>query len=55
MTDERWRELSFSRSPAFLTPEEIAEGWHFCPDWDYALISEHCPEKDSCLCKVKNV
>lgn len=37
-----------------LTAAEIQEGWHFCSDWDYALVGpgpfepgmyEHCSHR----------
>lgn len=38
---------------ALLTPEEVAAGWHFCPDWDEALVGP--PLKlmmDACTCAL---
>lgn len=35
---------------AKLTQAEIAEGWHFCSDWDFMLIGPGFPELESCLC-----
>lgn len=38
-----------------LTPEEIAEGWHFCPEWDGTLIGP--PLKlmmQACICTLPN-
>ena len=29
---------------------EVAEGWHFCPDWDEMLVGPGMPELESCLC-----
>lgn len=23
---------------------------HYCPDWDYMAIDEHCPEISGCTC-----
>lgn len=37
MTPERWQELMDDQASR-LTPEEVGEGWHFCPDWDFLLI-----------------
>lgn len=52
MTDERYWALERSQTLP-LTAEEIAEGWHFCPDWDGMLVG---PEEDAiggvCLCKL---
>ena len=33
-----------------LTELEINQGWHFCPDWDYALIHPYDFEYDYCNC-----
>lgn len=38
---------------AQLTEEEVAEGWHFCPDWDFMLVGNDTPEKDGCCCSAK--
>lgn len=48
MTPERYKELETTDHP--LTKEEVAEGWHFCPDWDEMLIHQSWPEKECCLC-----
>jgi hypothetical protein len=37
MTNTRYREICLNKN-AVLTKEELAEGWHFCPDWDYMLL-----------------
>jgi hypothetical protein len=35
-----------------LTAEEIAEGWHFCPDWDGMLLGPGMVEfNECCSCK----
>jgi hypothetical protein len=49
MNADRWLELE-TNPDAKLTKEEVAEGWHFCPDWDFMLIHQHQPEYDACLC-----
>ena len=37
---------------AKLTQEELKQGWHFCPDWDYMLINIYTnPEREGCTCK----
>ena len=52
MDDDRWK-LLMRDCKEMLQPEEIAEGWHFCPEWDGLLIGpgmwefEHC-----CPCEV---
>jgi len=33
-----------------LTPEEVKAGWHFCPEWDYLVITPDSPEFDACIC-----
>lgn len=35
---------------AQLTKEEVAEGWHFCFDWDGLLIHKDDPEAGACTC-----
>ena len=38
-----------------LTQEEIATGWHFCPEFDGLLIGPETPELDDvCLCRPEN-
>lgn len=37
MNNQRYVELE-SNEEATLTPEEMAQGWHWCDDWDYMLI-----------------
>lgn len=49
MTDERWTELMSDQSLK-LTEEEIAEGWHFCWDWDGLLIHKDSMEAKVCHC-----
>lgn len=49
MTRERYRQLMGDQSLK-LTPEELAEGWHFCPDWDFLLIHESDGEAEGCTC-----
>ncbi len=48
MIDERWLDL-MNRDDAQLTPAEIAEGWHFCDEWDYLLVGPGSCEKCSHL------
>ena len=33
-----------------LTKEEIAAGWHYCPEWGYVLIGPGDAEMDMCRC-----
>lgn len=49
MTRERWRGL-MSVTGGRLTPEELAQGWHFCPDWDDLLVHPDMPESRACTC-----
>ena len=49
MTSQRYRELS-SSDKHDLTPEEVADGWHFCSEWDFMLIHKSDPEYQACLC-----
>lgn len=52
MTEERYRALEYGES--VLTCEELNQGWHFCPDWDFMLIRDgevagvHVSEPCSC-------
>jgi hypothetical protein len=36
MNKLRYNELM--RGTASLTQDEVTQGWHFCPDWDFLLI-----------------
>lgn len=36
-----------------LTPEEIAEGWHFCDEFDGLLVGPQMGELAACLCWPK--
>lgn len=49
MINERYTLLQDSDSEPF-TPEEIAAGWHFCPDWDFLLLNPSMDESHSCGC-----
>lgn len=49
MTDQRWREL-MNDSNGKLTQEEMAEGWHWCPDWDDLLVGPGSMEITCCTC-----
>ena len=48
MHQRRREELERTGGP--LEPEERAQGWHFCPEWDEMLIGPGWPEMASCLC-----
>lgn len=43
--DARWHELSWSGDA--LSPEERAEGWHYCQDFDLDL----CPVEADGKCR----
>jgi hypothetical protein len=49
MTRERYMELQYGKD-AKLTPEEIAEGWFYCCEWDGLLIQKGDPEAECCTC-----
>lgn len=51
MTDERYAEI-MEDDTVRLTEEEIAEGFHFCPDFDGLLVGPSSPEIDSCTCNT---
>lgn len=48
MIAERWRAIQ--RDDLELTPEEIAEGWHFCHEYDGLLVGPGMSELDCCRC-----
>lgn len=50
MDRQRYAELELRDGK--LTAEEIAQGWHFCPEWDYMLVGPGMPEADCCLCEA---
>lgn len=49
LTISRFHELE-SDYMLSLTPEEVAEGWHFCDDWDGLLVHPTMIEAESCYC-----
>jgi hypothetical protein len=52
MTDERWKFLmSLEGLDAFLTEQEIKEGWHFCSEMDGLLANRNEPDGD-CFCEL---
>ena len=51
MKHERYTELMNNYHKAKLTEVEIAQGWHFCPDWDGLLIGPGMDELEDCTCK----
>ncbi len=56
MTNDRYNYLMwgnhYDTPDAQLTEQEIAEGWHFCFDWDGLLVGPGMPEAESCYCGV---
>lgn len=34
-----------------LTLEEILQGYHFCPDWDFLLVGPEDVEAQCCNCR----
>lgn len=51
MNRERQRELDESGEK--LTPEEMREGWHYCPDFDELLTQGEIfsdEEEMTCIC-----
>jgi NTP pyrophosphatase (non-canonical NTP hydrolase) len=49
MSAERWKALTFGDEDK-LTPEELAEGWHWCCEFDGLLIHPRSPEMEFCKC-----
>ena len=52
MTPVRYFELEMSRATP-LTKEELAQGWHFCYDWDGMLLGPGMPELEGCTCNTR--
>lgn len=50
MSYERYVSLMWGTENIELTDAEIADGWHFCHDWDGLLIHPKHPEYNSCVC-----
>lgn len=48
MTPDRYRMLD--REGGRLTKEEMAAGWHYCPEWDYMLTNYNDEEGETCTC-----
>ena len=53
MDAERYGYLSYGNGE--LTPAEIAEGWHFCVEWDGLLVGPGMLEINCCLCLEKDL
>lgn len=57
LTEEQYRVLNIAdRTGKCPTPTELklVPGFHFCMDWDNLPICDDSPEKEACLCRVKN-
>jgi hypothetical protein len=53
MTQERWNELMKpfeGNEDMMLTAEELADGWHWCEEWDGLLINIDDREFEHCKC-----
>lgn len=48
MDKKRWFKLEFGAAPSHLSKKEVAEGWHFCDDWDGLLIGPGMHEFEDC-------
>jgi len=48
MKPERYKELELGNLA--LTEQEMADGWHWCYDWDYMLVGPEMPEMKVCTC-----
>ncbi len=53
MTDERWKQLSDSDNWD-LDPSEIAEGWHWCYEFNGLLVGPCMSELNFCACWPEN-
>lgn len=49
MTEVRYFQLEQDTS-LNLTEEEVAEGWHWCIDWDGMLVGPGMIEMECCGC-----
>ena len=49
MTHERWTEVEKNQELK-LTAQEIADGWHFCPEWDGLLVNSNDEEGEGAAC-----
>ena len=53
MNKQRYIELD--RDGGKLTQEEMREGWHYCPEWDYMLTNYNDKEGETCSCEPWDV
>lgn len=51
MDRKRWNELMNDDSTE-LTPEEVAQGWHWCWEWDGLLVGPGMKELEACVCSA---
>lgn len=49
MSTERWTAL-MDNDLEQLTAEELADGWHFCWEWDGLLVGPNMGEIEFCEC-----
>lgn len=50
------RKAELERNPdAKLTAQELAQGWHFCMDWDGMVVHPDEPEGESCTCESPHI
>jgi hypothetical protein len=47
---DRERYIRIQNGAEDLTPEEVEDGWHFCPEWDDMLIHADDDEFQCCPC-----
>lgn len=54
MTPERREALEHPKSVLKLTKAEIAEGWHWCNEFDWLLVGPGMSELACCHCLPKD-
>ena len=57
MTQERWNYLMQpfdGDESVMLTAQELANGWHWCDEWDGLLIHTDDVEFQHCKCEFMN-
>lgn len=52
MTAQRWKDLMWS-DDLKLTEPELAEGWHWCPEFDGLLVGPGMGALRACPCHPK--
>lgn len=50
MDSERWTDL-MNDPEGCLSAKELAEGWHWCGDWDDLLVGPGMMELTCCTCE----